>query len=131
MKMQTLVLALLAAALFALPWVAFAQAVEPVATPWLERLQTAATVSFIVGGLIGALAGGGSALAMLRRVDKDTRDNAERLFESLSPAWQATIVQVVASAEEAVRTAGAAVELLRDVTDGKPNAEVETDTEQG
>lgn len=90
---------------------------------WLDRLQTAVAISFIVGGLVGAVAGGGSALAILSRVDRQTKDNAERLFESLSPAWQATIIQIVNSAEEAVRTAAVAVDLLREVSDGKPNSD--------
>jgi glycerol uptake facilitator-like aquaporin len=123
----TWVLALaLVVGLLALPLMALAQDIETPPNLWLERLQTAATVSFIVGGLIGALAGGGSALAMLSRVDRDTKDNAERLFTSLSPEWQATITQVVTSAEEAVRTAAMAVELLREVTDGQPNSEAKT-----
>ena len=95
----------------------------PESINWLDRLQTAAAISFVIGGLIGAIAGGGSALAILSRVDRQTKDNAERLFESLSPAWQSTIVQVVTSAEEAVRTAAVAVDLLRDVTDGQPNSD--------
>lgn len=122
MNVKFLLLLLLVAGLLALPLVASAAPdapSEPIV--WLERLQTAAAISFVVGGLIGALAGGGSALAMLSRVDRDTKDNAERLFESLSPSWQSTIVQVVTSAEEAVRTAAVAVDLLRQVTDGQPN----------
>lgn len=88
---------------------------------WLDRVQTAATISFIIGGILGAAAGGGSALVILSRIDRQTKDQTERLFESLSPEWQATIVRVVQSAEEAVRTASAAVSVLREVTDGKPN----------
>ena len=121
-KTKTLLL-LLVLALAAFPALASAAPDGEPANAWLERLQTAALVSFVVGGLIGALAGGGSALAMLSRVDRDTKDNAERLFESLSPAWQATIVRAVTSAEEAVRTAAAAVALLREVTDGEPNSD--------
>lgn len=127
MTVQRLFPLLFVLALLALPLTALAQDAEAGPSLWLERLQTAATVSFIIGGLMGALAGGGSALAMLRRVDRDTRDNAERLFTSLSPAWQSTIVQVVASAEEAVRTAAAAVALLREVTDGQPNSDPPVD----
>jgi len=122
MNVKSLLLLLLVAGLLALPLVASAAPDAPSEpSVWLERLQTAAAISFVVGGLIGALAGGGSALAMLSRVDRDTKDNAERLFESLSPSWQSTIVQVVTSAEEAVRTAAVAVDLLRQVTDGQPN----------
>lgn len=123
MKALWVLALVLVVGMLALPLVALAQEVETPPNLWLERLQTAATVSFIIGGLIGALAGGGSALAMLSRVDRDTKDNAERLFHSLSPDWQATITRVVTSAEEAVRTAAMAVELLREVTDGQPNSE--------
>lgn len=123
MKIQRFVLVLFVFALLALPLAVGAQDTAPSPTVWLDRLQTGVTISFIVGGLLGAIAGGGSALATLNRVDRHTKDNAERLFESLSPAWQATIVQVVASAEEAVHTAAAAVALLREVTDGQPNSE--------
>ena len=124
MNVKSLLLLLLAAVLFALPLVASAAPDAP-SEPidWLNRLQTAATISFVIGGLIGAIAGGGSALAVLSRVDRQTKDNAERLFESLSPAWQSTIVQVVTSAEEAVRTAAVAVDLLREVTDSQPNSD--------
>jgi hypothetical protein len=113
----------------AVPLIASAAPETPEPVNWLDRLQTAAILSFVVGGLIGAVAGGGSALAVLSRVDRQTKDNAERLFESLSPAWQATIVQVVNSAQEAVRTAAVAVDLLREVTDGQPNSDpVEQDS---
>lgn len=124
MNVKSLLWLLLLLFMLAMPMVASAAPDEP--TPpvtWLDRLQTAATISFIIGGLIGAVAGGGSALAMLSRVDRHTKDNAERLFESLSPSWQSTIVQVVTSAEEAVRTAAVAVDLLREVTDSQPNSD--------
>ena len=125
--MKKLLFLTLALALIALPVAAAAPETEPVANVWLERLEIGVMISFVVGGLIGAVAGGGSVMAILSRVDRQTKDNAERLFESLSPAWQSTIVQVVTSAEEAVRTAAVAVDLLREVTDGQPNGEGRTE----
>nr|PZN48703.1 MAG: hypothetical protein DIU68_21250 [Chloroflexota bacterium] len=110
-------LLLIGLAALLLATVAFAQEATPEPLPaepapgidwgaWLDRLQTAASISFIIGGLLGAAAGGGSALMILSRIDKQTKDQTERLFESLSPEWQATIVRVVESAEEAGWTAG-------------------------
>lgn len=125
-------LALLIVLLLALPGVALGQdaTADPGPLPaapgdGFAYVNVAVYVAFVVGGLLGALAGGGSMLAVISRIDKQTKDNAERLFLGLPPQWQATVNRVLDFSETAVKTADAALLLAREVTDGKPNREPE------
>lgn len=88
-----------------------------------DYLNTGMLVTFVVGGLLGAIAGGGSALAVLSRVDRQTKDNIEKLHEGLSPSWKSTIERVIDIADTATRTAVALVDLAKQVTDGQPNTD--------
>jgi len=69
----------------------------------------------IVGWLLIAITGGGTVAMVITRFDRRGKDETERLYQALPPIWQTTILKIV-------ETAGAAVRLAKEVTDGKPNA---------
>jgi uncharacterized ion transporter superfamily protein YfcC len=93
----------------------------PISSFW--NMQNVMLLTFVIGGVMGALATGGPLLLVIGRIDKSTKDNAERLFQSTPPSVQETTHRIVGMGETAVETMAALVKLLKEVTDGQPNSE--------
>jgi hypothetical protein len=88
------------------------------------------TASINVGALLGLLAavllavaaGGGFAVVWGRvRQDKAVKDNAELLFNGLSPEWKDVIKTAVQGGENIAKIALEVTQFLKDISDGLPN----------
>lgn len=77
----------------------------------------------IVYGVIFAIAGGGTFAFMLSRLDKRSKDEIERNYLALSPQWQNTILKVLETADTINKQVGSAVQLGRELTDGRANTD--------
>lgn len=82
----------------------------------VTNAQTTGSFVTIAAGIILAIVGGGSFALVLTRIDKRTKDEAERQYLSLPPVWQDTVMRLLDAAE-------AALKLAREITDGQPNAD--------
>lgn len=77
----------------------------------------------LVAAVLLVMVGGGSFGFVLHRLsrDKNAIDSTEKLYESLSPRWQDTILRAVQVAEQAVQAANDAVQFAKMATDKQPN----------
>lgn len=72
-------------------------------------------VQFVINVVFALVTGGAVGFSVaLARMNKEQKDNAERMYESLPPQWGTILRDIVVGGK-------AAFERLDEITDGKPN----------
>jgi hypothetical protein len=85
-------------------------------------INIGALLGLVAGVLVAIAAGGGFAVVWERiRKDKQVKDNAELLFNGLSPEWKDVIKIAVQGGERVAQIALELSQFLKEATDGLPN----------